>query len=189
MVGNGALVNRKKRELVLAHHKLILWIGNTVCFGRVQNIIPIMPAVSTLCPRLTYAMMKLCLRPTPTKADLPPIDLRRTPAPPDSYLRPDYDCFRSSNGNDLVRLPIRVCDTGLTLCIRLFYVCVHHFMILHVSIDNVYKISTLVYTPSSYVIRLWIANCVMSLFLPMSYNSCSQLMFSFLIAPTINNLI
>ena len=38
---------------------------------------------------------------------------------------------------------------------------VYHFMILHASIDNVYKLSTLVFTPSSYVIRIWIANCVM----------------------------
>ena len=32
-------------------------------------------------------------------------------------------------------------------------------MILHVSINNDYKLSTLVFTPSSYVIRIWIAKC------------------------------
>ena len=39
--------------------------------------------------------------------------------------------------------------------------CVYHFMILHVYIDNVKKLSTLVFTPSYYVIRIWIANCAM----------------------------
>ena len=34
-------------------------------------------------------------------------------------------------------------------------------MILHVSIDYVYKLSTLVFIPSSYVIRIWIANFAM----------------------------
>ena len=59
---------------------------------------------------------------------------------------------------------------------------------LHVSIGNVYKLSTLVFTPSSYVIRTWIANYAMCmlLFLPMSDDNCSQLMFSFLIVPTLN---
>ena len=39
--------------------------------------------------------------------------------------------------------------------------CVYHFMILHVSVDNFYKLSTLVFTPSSYEIQIWIANCAM----------------------------
>ena len=39
--------------------------------------------------------------------------------------------------------------------------CVYYFMILHVSIDNFYKLSTLVFTPNSYVIHIWIANHAM----------------------------
>ena len=59
--------------------------SGTQCLERVQNIIPIIPVVSILCPRLTYAVIKLCLRPTLTKADLRPINLRCAPTLPDSY--------------------------------------------------------------------------------------------------------
>ena len=46
----------------------------------------------------------------------------------------------------------------LTICIRLFYVCLP-FYSLHASMGNVYKLSTLVFTSSFYVIHIWTANC------------------------------
>ena len=73
-------------------------------------------------------------------------------------------------------------------------VCVP-FYSLHASIGNVYKLCTLLFTSSFYIIHTWTANVdmyyfhVMSLFWLVSDNSWSQVMFSFFIVPTLNKFI
>ena len=55
------------------------------CLERVQNIVRIISVFSTLCPRLTSLWSNSAYGADPTKADLPPINLRCTPALTDPY--------------------------------------------------------------------------------------------------------
>ena len=58
---------------------------HSVSWAGVECHPDLVPVVSIRCPRLTYAVIKLCLRPTSTSADLRPINLRCAPTLPDPY--------------------------------------------------------------------------------------------------------